>query len=79
MKYLGLPSIWERLKRKVLNFIRKKVVQMLQGWKENLSSEAGKEVYVKVMATTISIYSMLCFKLLLGLYEQIVRDMRQSW
>ena len=43
----------------------------MQGWKEKLLLQAGKEVMFKAMVQSISAYSMSVFKLPVGLCKDI--------
>ena len=43
-KYLGLPSVVGRVKRRAFNEIKDRVFRRLQGWKEKLLSQARREV-----------------------------------
>ena len=46
-KYLGLPLFLGRSKKDVLELIKKKVWNKVNGWKEKLLSQAGREVLIK--------------------------------
>lgn len=46
-KYLDLPSLVGRSKKKVFGFIKDKVWQMIQGWKSKPIFRAGKLVLIK--------------------------------
>ena len=48
-KYLGLPAVVGRNKRASLNYIKDRVWGKLQGWKEKMLSQAGKEVLLKAV------------------------------
>ena len=48
-KYLGLPAVVGRNKKAILNYIKDRVWGKLQGWKEKLLSQAGKEVLLKAV------------------------------
>ena len=48
-KYLGLPAVVGRKKKAGLNYIKERVWNKLQGWKERLLSQAGREVLLKVV------------------------------
>ena len=52
---------------------------MLQGWKEKLLSQVGREVLIKSMIQAIPTYSMSCFKLLKWLIQEIVTLIRKFW
>ena len=46
-KYLGLLAMVGRKKKESLNYIKEKVWHKLQGWKEKLLSQVGKEVLLR--------------------------------
>jgi len=71
-KYLGLPAVVGRNKRASLNYIKDRVWARLQGWKEKLLSQAGKEVLLKVVVQAIATFVMSCFRLPVGLCHDIV-------
>ena len=48
-KYLGLPAVVGRNKKASLNFIKERVWSKLQGWKEKLLSQAGREALLKAV------------------------------
>ena len=52
-KYLGLPAVVGRNKKASLNYIKDRVWGKLQGWKETLLSQAGKEVLLKAVVQAI--------------------------
>ena len=43
----------------------------LQGWKEKLLSQAGREILLKTVVQAIPTFAMGCFKLLVGLCQEI--------
>ena len=45
-KYLGLPPVVGRVKKRAFNEIKNRVFRRLQGWKEQLLSQAGQEVRI---------------------------------
>ena len=51
----------------------------LQGWKENLLSQAGKEVLIKSIIQAIPTYTMNCFKLPRGLIKELEVLIRKFW
>lgn len=69
-KYLGLPSFVGRKKRA---WVR------MQGWKEKLLSQAGKEAMIKAVVQSIPAYSISVFKLLVGLCKDIEAMIRRFW
>ena len=48
-KYLGLPSLVGRNKKASLRYIKERVEVKLQGWKEQLLSQAGREILLKAV------------------------------
>lgn len=62
-KYLGLPGEWGRSKTQALGWLKDKVWQRLQGWKEKYLSHAGKEVLIKSIIQAIPSYVMSVFML----------------
>ncbi|GMP23346.1 hypothetical protein CsSME_00000977 [Camellia sinensis var. sinensis] len=61
VRYLGLPSCWGRSKAEAFNFLCKKVLSKLQGWKAKLLSQAGREVLIKSVAQVMPTYVIACF------------------
>ena len=51
----------------------------LQGWKEKLLSQAGKEVLIKSVIQATSTYTMSCFKLPKGLIKELEVLIRKFW
>ena len=78
-KYLGLPYIIGRSKREVFAEVKERVGKKLAGWKEKMLSIGGKEVLIKAVAQAVPIYTMNCFLLPKGLYEEIEGMIRRFW
>ncbi|XP_030945815.1 uncharacterized protein LOC115970303 [Quercus lobata] len=62
-KYLGLPTVVGRNKRTSLAYIKERVWAKLQGWKEKLLSQVGREILLKAVVQAIPTFAMSCFKL----------------
>ena len=62
-KYLGLPSLVGKNKKASFNYIKERVWRKLQGWEEQLLSQAVREILIKAVAQAIPTYTMHCFKL----------------
>ena len=78
-KYLGLPVVVGKNKKASLNYIKERVWAKLQGWKEKLLSQAGREVLLKAVVQAISTFTMSCFKLPVGLCKEIEMQIRKFW
>ena len=70
-KYLGLPTLVGRAKKRSFIYLKERVWKKLQGWKEKLLSIAGREVLIKAVIQAIPTYTMSCFKLLKGLIKEL--------
>ena len=72
-----LRNIWGCLlllaegKKLALLRLKKVFGKKMQGWKEKLLSQVGKEVMIKVVVQFIPTYSMSMFKLPVGLCKDI--------
>lgn len=62
-KYLGLPLVVERGKKKAFNYIKDQVGRKIAGWKGKVLSNAGREILIKAVAQTIATYTVNYFKL----------------
>ena len=51
----------------------------MQGWKEKLLSQAGKEVIIKAVVQSIPTYLISVFKLLVGLRKDIEAMIQKFW
>ena len=78
-KYLGLPSLVGKRKKKSFNFIKEKVWRKLQGWEAKVLSQAGREVLLKAVIQAISTYTMGCFKLPVSLCNEIESLIKKFW
>ena len=78
-KYLGLPAIVGRKKKASLNYIKERVWTKLQGWKEKLLSQAGREVLLKAVVQAIPNFAMSCFMLPVGLCNDIEMLIQKFW
>ncbi|XP_071938995.1 uncharacterized protein [Coffea arabica] len=78
-KYLGLPMIITKSKSQVFGFIRNSIDKKLQGWKNKLLSQAGKEIMLKAVAMAMPTYTMSCFRLNSKLCREISSKMADYW
>ena len=58
---------------------QRKDIGLMQGWKEKLLSQVGREVMIKAVVQSISVYSMSIFKLSVGLCKDIEAMIRKFW
>lgn len=77
--YLGLPSLVGKNKKASFNYIKERVWRKLQEWKEKLLSQAGREVLIKAVVQAIPTYIINCFKLPIGLCNEIEGLIRKFW
>ena len=78
-KYLGLSAFVGRAKKQNFVYIKERIWKRLQGWKEKLLSQAGREVLIKSVIQAIPTYSISCFKLPKGLIKEIETMIRKFW
>ena len=78
-KYLGLPPLAEKGKRKVFNRIKDQVGRKIAGWKDRLLSIAGREILIKAVAQATPTYTMSCFKLPNSLCKDLNSMMSNFW
>ena len=62
-----------------LNYIKDRVWGKLQGWKEKLLSQVENEVLLKAMVQVIPTFAMSCFKLPIGLFQDIEMLIQKCW
>ncbi|KAM0993701.1 hypothetical protein ACFX2G_009424 [Malus domestica] len=60
--YLGSPSLWSRLKKQGLAYIKGRILEKIQGWKQCILSQARKKVMIKAMLQAIPAYPMNIIK-----------------
>ena len=78
-KYLGLPSLTGKGKKASFNYIKERIWRKLQGWEGKLLSRASREVLIKAVIQAIPTYTMGCFKLPIGLFNEIEVMTRKFW
>lgn len=78
-KYLGLPSLIGKAKKRVFNFLTDRVRSRIQGWNTKLLSRAGNDVLLKNVAPAIQSYCMTCFLLPKSLCRDIEKLMNAYW
>ncbi|PWA38855.1 hypothetical protein CTI12_AA577620 [Artemisia annua] len=76
-KYLGLPSIYGKLKSELFSFLLEKVLLKMQGWKQKLLSQAGRETLIKSVIQAIPSYTMQCYLLPKNLLNKLMTYVRR--
>ncbi|XP_025693017.1 uncharacterized protein [Arachis hypogaea] len=78
-RYLGLPARWGRSKNKALEWIQEKMLDKMQGWKERLLNQAGKEVLIKAVIQAIPVYAMNIIKFPKSFCKRIEAAIARFW
>lgn len=78
-KYLGLPADWGRAKNRALGWIREKILEKIEGWKESLLNQAGKETLIKAVLQAIPTYAMAVIRFPLNFCNKICSDIANFW
>lgn len=78
-KYLGLLAMVGRSKLRTFDAIKSRVQRRLDGWKEKLLSQAGKEMLLKAVAQAIPSYCMSIFLLPTSLCREVNVMMNRYW
>ncbi|GKA03165.1 hypothetical protein Tco_0675946 [Tanacetum coccineum] len=76
-RYLGLPSVIGRNKNELFSFILDKVLHKMQGWKQKLLSQAGREILIKSVIQAIPSYAMQCYLLPKGFLDKLLTHIRR--
>lgn len=76
-KYLGLPYLIGRSRKKIFSFIKERTYRRLKSWKERTLSQAGRQVLIKAIVQATPTYVMSCFLLPEGLCKEITGIVRQ--
>ena len=63
-KYLSLPLLVGKGKRKAFNRIKDQVGRKIASWKGKLLSHASREILIKAVAQATPTYTTSCFKIL---------------
>jgi hypothetical protein len=78
-KYLGLPTLVVRSKRKTFEGIQSRIRRKLDGWKEKFLSQVGKEILLKAMVQAIPACCMSVFQLPKKLCSNLNSLMSRFW
>ena len=77
--YLGLPSMVGRSKYASFSQLKERMWRKVQGWKEKLLTQAGKEILIKAVIQAIPTYTMHCFKLPKKLCSELEGVIQSFW
>ncbi|KAL5827063.1 hypothetical protein ACOSQ4_018860 [Xanthoceras sorbifolium] len=78
-KYLGLPTMVGKNKRKTFCNIKERVWRKIRGWKGNIFSMGGKEVLIKAVAQAIPTFTMSIFQLPSALCNELCSMIMGFW
>lgn len=76
---LGLPVYVGRSRTNVFSYLKERIWQRVQDWKEKLLSKAGKEVLIKAVAQAIPVFAMGCFDITKEMCNQISSMIAKFW
>lgn len=62
-KYLDLPVLVGKKKHLTFKWLKDRIWQKLNNWKNNFLSQVGKEVLIKAVLKAIPIYTMSLYQL----------------
>lgn len=78
-KYLGLPPMVGKSKKKAFAKIRDQIWHKIESWKEKNLSQGEKEVLLKVVALSIPTFTISCFKLMDIFCDDLSKMMMRFW
>jgi hypothetical protein len=78
-KCLGLPVPVGKSRTSVFAYLKERIWQKIQGWKEKLLSKAGKEIMIKAVAQAIPVFAMGCFDITKEMCNQISTMIAKYW
>ena len=78
-RYLGLPPLVGREKKKAFSQVKDQVGRKIANWKGKLFSNAGREILIKAVAQATPTYKMSYFKFLDSLCKELNSMTRNFW
>lgn len=78
-KYLGLPAEWGRSRSQTLNWLKLRVLDKIDGWKEKLLNQAGKNVLIKSVLQAIPSYAMAIIRFPSSFCKSISSHIARFW
>ena len=79
---LGCRLWWVEKKKESFIYMKERIWGKLQGWKEKLLSQAGREVLLKAIMQAIPTFAMSCFQLPMNLCHEIkvmIKKKKKIW
>ena len=74
-----IPSLVGKAKKQSFSYIREQIWHKIQGWKEKLLSQGGREILIKAVLQAMPTYTMGCFLLPKSLCKDIKALIRKFW
>jgi hypothetical protein len=78
-KYLGLPVYVSRSRTQTFEYLKERIWNKIQGWKERFLSKAGKDILIKACAQAIPTFAMSCFDLTKTLCDEMSAMICRFW
>ena len=78
-RYLGLPPLVGKGKKKAFHRILDQVGRKVVGWKGKLLTTVGREILIKTLAQATLMYMMNCFKLFDSLCDELNSMTKNFW
>lgn len=78
-RYLGLPPMVGRRRKKAFSRIKGQVGRRIVSWKGKLLSNVGRKILIKVVAQATPTYTMSCFLLPDSLCSELNSLVRNFW
>lgn len=78
-KYLGLPAIVGVDRSDSFEHFIERIIQRVNGWKENHLSIRGKEILIKALAQAIPVYAMSVFQIPIGVCKRMMDAIAKFW
>lgn len=78
-KYLRVPAEWGSFRTQALAWIKERVLSKIEGWKEQMLSQAGNEVLIKVAVQAIPSYVMAIVRLPKNFCQSLCSAVANFW
>jgi hypothetical protein len=78
-KYLGLPALVGADMSDCFEHFIERIIQIINGWKENFLSIGGKEILLKAVAQAIPVYAMSVFLIPKGVCKSMMDAISKFW